>query len=300
MGSFYSTCSVSNMTLVNQKTSILLLSPGYTTEIGTTGMIVSNDGAQEFYSPFGFPIHGEYYDYGYINNIQRDRNVEMLEDFFGISIDDIIKNIGDDRDIPENIKNKEIFENLSMTYFRTEVLEYLQLGWDDINISNPGEYTMGGRISKLLKSLSKKIYYDDTRLLELSSKKDKTDSEREELYELMDLVNGSAIRENSYITSLSKLNMFKLLNITLDFKDDILKQYMFLTNLGFSLNKILLPSVYGSQDTNWLELYKFNNFVSELLIKDLKDYYCDEEEYDEINSIITSHERDKKINEILN
>ena len=300
MGSFYSTCSVSNMTLANQKTSILLLSPGYSTEIGTTNMIVSNSGSQAFYSPFGFPIHGEYDDYGYIDNIQRDKNVEMLEDFFGISIDDIIRNIGDDRNIPENIKNKEIFENLSMTYFRTEVLEYLQLGWDEINIINPDKWTMDDKISKLLKTLSKeKISYDHPRLSELISKKDRTDSEKEELFDLMDLLNGSAIRENSYIELLAKFNMFKLLPITLDFQDDILKQYMFLNNLGFSLNKILLPSVYGSQDTNWLELYKFNNFVNELLIKDLKEYYCDEE-YDELNSIITSHERDKKINEILN
>ena len=64
-------------------------------------------------------------------------------------------------------------------------------------------------------------------------------------------------------------------------------------------SSILLPSVYGSQDTNWEELYKFNDFVSDLLVNDLKEYYCDDGEYDDIKSLITSHERDNKIKKIL-
>lgn len=299
MGSFYSTCSVSNMTLTNQKTSILLLSPGYSTDINShLNMIVSNDGSQAFFSPFGFPIHGEYDDYGYITNIQRDKNVEMLESFFGIGIDDILRNIGDDRSIPKDIKNKEVFEKLGMTYFRNEVLEYLQRGWDEIKVIDPDQYSMGSRISKLLKGISKRVSYDDPRFLELMSKKDKTDDEREELYELMDMCSGAHLRENSYICSTTKYNMFKLLPITLDFKEDILKQYMFLITLGGELNKILMPSNYGSQDTNWKSQYELNEFVNELLVEDLKSYYDGED--DEINSLITSHERAKKLNSVLN
>ncbi len=64
MGSFYTTCSVSHMVLTNQKTSIQLLVPNYSTDFKEhLGMIVSNDGAQGFFAVFGFPIHGRYYDY---------------------------------------------------------------------------------------------------------------------------------------------------------------------------------------------------------------------------------------------
>ena len=52
------------MTLIRQKTSIQLLVPGYSTDYKEhMGMIVSNDGAQCFFSPFGFTIHGTYDDY---------------------------------------------------------------------------------------------------------------------------------------------------------------------------------------------------------------------------------------------
>lgn len=300
MGSFYSTCSVSNMTLTSQKTSILLLAPGYSTDLSShLNMIVSNDGAQAFFSPFGFPIHGEYDDYGYIVNIKRDKNVEMLEDFFGIDIDSILRNIGDTRRLPKELKNEELFQKLGMTYFRTEVLEYLERGWDKINIIDPEEYSPGSRLLKLFKSLEKnKVSMEDPRYLELISKKDKTDDEKEELFDLMDLMNGSSLRENSYI-SWPKHNMFKILPITMDYKEDILKQYKFLIRLGYELSRILKPSVYGSQETNWKAQYELNEFINDLLIDDLKSYYCDEDEYDEINSMVTSHERNKKLNNLL-
>lgn len=304
MGSFYSTCSVSNMTLTNQKTSILLLAPGYSTDFkGYLNMIVSNDGSQAFFSPFGFPIHGEYYDYGRIENIQHDKNVQMLEEFFGISIEDILDNIGDSRSIPKDIKNQEIFEKLGMTYFRTEVLEYLERGWDKI-ILVENEWGYATRLVELFKALDKnKVSMEDPRFLELMAKKDKTEDEKEELFDLTSAligsISGSSLREISYIASLDKFNMFKLLPITLDFKDDILKQYQFLITLGYELNKILIPSVYGSQDTNWKAQYELNEFVNELLIGDLKAYYCDDDEFSEIEAMVKSHERNKKLNNLL-
>jgi hypothetical protein len=307
MGSFYSTCSVSSMTLSNQKTSIQLLSPGYSTDFKEhMNMMVSNDGAQAFFSPFGFPIHGEYDDYGHITNIKRDKNVEMLEEFFGVTIYEILQNIGDDRSIPENIKNEEIYRSLGMTYYRTEVLEYLQKGWNEINIVNPEKYSMGSRMVKLFTALDKKPTKDNPRFQELISKAGKSEDESEELYEMMDLMSGSTIRENSYIASLAKTNMFKILPITIDFKEDILKQYQYLITLGYELSRLLIPSVYGSQDTNWTAQYRLNDFVNDLLVEDMKsciddddddeDYYSDERE------IIKDHfmiKRDKKLNNIL-
>lgn len=144
MGSFYVTCSISGMSLTNQKTAIQLLVPSWknSLKMSEKGLIVSNEGCQAFYSPFAFPIFGEYYDYGEIDNIVRDKNVEMLEDFFNLDIKNVINAAGDNKWLTygekENdkhfklktkddgdIKNIDVLQNLNMTYFRAEVYEFL-------------------------------------------------------------------------------------------------------------------------------------------------------------------------------
>jgi len=315
MGSFYSTCSVSHMTLTNQKTSILLLVPGYSQDFQEhKNMIVSNDGSQAFFSPFGFPIHGEYDDYGHIYNIKRDKNVEMLEEYFGVDIETILNNIGDDRDIPDELKNKEFYLTLAKTYFRTEVLEYLEQGWDKFNLENPTKYSSSERVNTLLKLLEKR-----------SNKKVITTKERDELYEKMrnktltederyilmeDLRDGNGgydFNKKTYIATLANENMFSVLPITMDFKEEIMKQYCMLINLGWKLRRILLPSDYGSQDSNWTELYNFNNFVNELLVEDIRKSVEDHKRWgneasNEEMDIISHHhqvKRDRKINMLI-
>lgn len=309
MGSFYSTCSISNMTLSSQKTSIQLLVPGYSTDYKEhMGMVVSNDGAQCFFSPFAFPIHGVYDDYGYIHSIKRDKNVEMLEEYFGVDIDSIIQNVGS-RDTPDGIKNEDTFNMLGMTYFRTEVLEYVQSGWDGINHENPKKYTGGERLSKLFRQLEKNKGKTTTdKLEELQGKKrDKTitDDEFDELLDMMSSSSDYTMKETTYIASLAKLNMFLELPITMEFKDDMLKQYQFLMTLGYELSRSLLPSNYGSQQTNWTSQYKLNEFVNDILVEDMKkdiEYDDDPEYYLKEREIVKDHfmlKRDKKINSVL-
>ena len=284
MGSFYSTCSVSSMTLTNQKTSIQILAPVDIPNFKEhLNMIVSNEGAQAFFAPFGFPIHGEYYDYGHIDKIKRDKNVEILEEYFGVSIQDILQNIG--RDVPENINHKDIFENLGITYYRTEVLEYLQRGWDEINLEEPKEWSSDSYISNFIKALDEKTnLLDDSEFRELMNAKELSSDDRMLLYSKMRIMSGSKMNENSYIQSLAKPNMFKELPITTEFfKEEILKQFMLLHTLS-KINRLLIPSVYGSQETNWTSQYKLNDFVNDLLIEDMKervidcdDDYCKDE-----------------------
>lgn len=50
-------------------------------------MIVSNEAARCLYEPRFLAIKGEYNDYGSIENIERDANVEYIEEYFGIDID---------------------------------------------------------------------------------------------------------------------------------------------------------------------------------------------------------------------
>jgi len=265
------------MTLTNQKTSIQLLVPTFSKDFSEhKGMIVSNDGAMCFFAPFGFPIHGRYYDYGQIEDIERDANVEMLEDFFNLSIEQILENVGDDRwhkygekrdgDSTDNhwkitgkdggaVKNQDVFLELGMTYFRTEVLEYLEEGWKDLipGAKEHGQYTIGGRIGQ---------YFDELKKLR---KEDKSifGSKYESKY-------GTSL----YLPSLIEISMWDLLPITQETSgDEMLKQVTFLYNLGYrKLGKMLLPSVYGSQQDNWFETLKFNKFTNDLLVKDINEY----------------------------
>lgn len=164
MGSFYSTCSISGMTLTKQKTSILLLAPGfYTDTFEGRGMIVSNRMAQYHWVPFGFPMRGEYDDYGYIINFEENEFTKMLEQFFNLDINTILQNVGDDRwyEIGEKkndkywkrttldggpIRNQKVLLDMGMTYFRTEVLEHLESGWEALSDDS--------RMQKLLEKIS--------------------------------------------------------------------------------------------------------------------------------------------------
>ena len=310
MGSFYSTCSVSGMTLTRQKTSILLVSPSYSTGYSEhRNMVVSNEGCMEFFTPFGFPINGVYYDYGNITDIERNGNVRILEDYFGIDIETILENIG--REIPEGIKNSKTYESLGMTYFRTEVLEYLERGWDKIDISSPKKYSFESYLSEILKSLSSRnTFMGKDRYEFLRSKLKEKNITEEERDELMDHLTKD-IGFRTYIPSLTKYDMFKELRIGLEFKEEICKQYMMIRMLGSrGLNRLLVPSNYGSQEDNWTETYRFNSFVNDLLVEDMNNKIgshsvwgpADDGYLIKEKEIVREHQsivRDRKINQII-
>jgi hypothetical protein len=300
MGSFYSTCSVSHMTLTNQKTSIQLLVPNNKSLKEHKSMIVSNDGAQEFYSPFGFPIHGRYDDYGHLQNIKEDGNTKMLEDFFNMSIYNIIENIGRKRDVPENAKNIDFYNSLSMTYFRTEFLEHLQKGWENIDLVNPKQYTGDEMLSKFFNHYFRDKSNENGRLEYLES----LDREltEEESKEFISIIRNTHNEPRNYVTCNKSNSMFSVLPIDISFKEDILKQYQFLIMYGWALNRVLLPSMYGSQQDNYLHIYNLNELVNELLLEDIKDnlddgYYEDEDEI-EAESILKRYQRNKNLREL--
>ena len=306
MGSFYLTCSVSHMTLNHQKTSVQLLVPKYNTKQYSslsfeehTNIICSNDGAQAFFSPFGFPIRGRYDDYGHLHDIRRDTNVEQLEEFFGIPIEDIINNIGRVReDDLKDMKNREMYISLGMTFFRTEVLEFLERGWENTNLTNPDKYSS----EEYLKSFLDKVKNtpSDALRAELLLKRSKgiqlTENE-------LDIIFSSPYTayERCYIKCNSESNFLKIMPI--DFvaqQDDIVKQWTWLTRLSYKLDRVLMPSVYGGQETNFTETYELNDFVNDLLIEDIKDH-CDDwgEDADErAERIIKTHNRNKALNQL--
>lgn len=306
MGSFYSSCSVSHMRLIDQKTSIQLLVPGYSTNLESyKSMIVSNDGCQALYSPFAFPIHGTYYDYGRIDNIIEDKNTKMLEEYFNMSISEIISFIGRERDVPESAKNVEFYNKLSMTFIRTEVLEHLESGWDKIDLVSPKQYSNDYYISEFIKyQFNESVNAENIkrRFDELTKKEKLSEEENVEisdlLSEMMSTLKSSFNKPSCYISCPTSNNMFNILKIDESFKDDILKQSCFLNKLGHGLGRTLMPSDYGTQEDNFSETYKLNELVNDLLVEDMKrhnvDYGYDEFETD-FELIIKRHQRNKNI-----
>jgi len=154
MGSFYSTFSITDASIIDgDATYMQLILPtwvrnphsidGEKIGCGEKGLRVSNEGALGEFVPFGFPILGRYADYGDIDDIERDRNVEMLEKFFNLSIENIIDCATDDRwfrhgmdedrdsdsmdwSIGNNkMEHIEILKQLTVTYFKKEHYDFL-------------------------------------------------------------------------------------------------------------------------------------------------------------------------------
>lgn len=65
------------------------------------------------YNPLSFPIKGEYNDYGSIENVERNANVEAIEKFFKMKIEDLVGY--DERDY-HYIENKRLFDDYSIEF----------------------------------------------------------------------------------------------------------------------------------------------------------------------------------------
>lgn len=65
------------------------------------------------YNPMTFPIKGEYDDYGSIENVERDANVEAIEAFFKLPIEQLVGY--DTRDYPLN-RHASMFSNYSIEF----------------------------------------------------------------------------------------------------------------------------------------------------------------------------------------
>jgi len=62
-------------------------------EIEPASMIVSNEGSCAYYTPRFLPIVGKYNDYGSLENIKRDANIEYIENYFGITIEQFMEQV---------------------------------------------------------------------------------------------------------------------------------------------------------------------------------------------------------------
>ena len=97
MGSFDVACGVSRITIHPRNKAVLVplmtISDDEDSRNFSGGNIVSNYGPKHTYIPFALPIVGKYDDYGRMGNIVRDKNVEVIEKYFGCTIEQFVETI---------------------------------------------------------------------------------------------------------------------------------------------------------------------------------------------------------------
>jgi hypothetical protein len=299
MGSFNIICSISNTVISDgDRASIQILVPGGSENFNShKNIIVSESGTQEFFSPFGFPINGRYDSYGRLRHIENDINVEMLEKFFNINIYELLNLIhSSSRTYDEEVKNTDIIDNLFISFFRTEVIDYIDNGSLDINIDNPEEYTRGAYIKSILDGIDDYNITNISERISYIESMAEADITEEISKEFFDLIRKQTTRKKTYIQSLWQYNMFELLPIDLIFKDYIIKQYNLISTMTNELKVLLRPSLYGLQEGDDLYRYKFNKEINNLIINDLESEseWLDGEE----KSIIKTHNRSVKLDKL--
>ena len=94
MGSFSVACSVSRITICPGDPTVYMpleiYKYPYKIEAHNNMLIYP----WCYYVPLTLPIFGEYADYGYINCIEKNENIRVIEKYFKCSVDDIVDNRG--------------------------------------------------------------------------------------------------------------------------------------------------------------------------------------------------------------
>lgn len=230
MGSFYSSCSVTGDTIKDgDKMVRLLLVPsahydGYSSVVeysNQTQLYVSNNGSQGIYSPFGFPVIGEYNDYGDIANIVEDYNTELLKELFGVEVESLYRLISEG-EFKEDQKNLELLKSLKYTDINykvykklTEIKDFWHIDYVEENIN--------------------KFFNYKSKYLDLPEK----------LKKALERIN----KPKTFIPSLCKHDMFSYYSKDVIPREDYTSLYIFLINLS-RMNKLLQISNYGGQDDN--------------------------------------------------
>jgi len=271
--------------------------------------LVSNDACYAMYVPFGFAIIGEYGDYGHIENIKRDKNVEMLEKFFGVSIDVLANTISnDDRwyiygfEKPEKaLKAKEAGEpydeydlqtsswwkgDKPLNYEMCKIITHTDIQLEiyqhliktpkmDTTYEYQAKYYLEG-INFFSEMLRKKIKHKK----ELETAKANDDQKSVDFYtrvfefdfdfEYKNILGRCSPREHNFLS-------------VMEFDETWTPKYVELYNFTYNLNslhKLLMPTFYGTQQHNFHELLELSELTTKLLkekIQWYKDYYGEDE-----------------------
>jgi hypothetical protein len=184
MGSYTHNCKLTGVPITaGEPIALVMLHPNkslyeYSEEslrnYGTT-YYCSNEGPRFKFTPFAFPIFGKYNDYGSMEDIVRDDNVELLEEHYGLTIEQIVRIVtsgrkGDGYDQSLNVI-KEPFELPDDMESNEKWFEYYQRTQNDPMPFGNGKYPTSTtteyrsyRDGKLVK-VSKEEYDADYKLI---------------------------------------------------------------------------------------------------------------------------------------
>jgi len=291
MGSFYSTCAISDLSIVEEEDMVFqFIVPSasmtlkwnksymdaddeFITSIFGKGLFCKNDISQSIYSPFGFPIFGTYNDYGRIqitDDSSKHRQIKLIEDFFNLSIEDVMNaaNRFDDynQEILEKktldgteIKNKEILKDLTFTHYHRKVYDkMIKMGIEE----SKGDYyffngkTLDSYMTEICEILDNYIIFND--LYEQGKVHPNND------FEYYDNNNKFRVKEKLYITNLCRTIFLTELLIDSSYKEEITEQYILLRQLE-QMWKYLRPSTYGGQEDNFMSFKDLIPVMSEVI-----------------------------------
>jgi hypothetical protein len=129
MGCFSVSCGISGISMFSDEACLIPLVPiykGYQPSLDVT-FICENEGVRSFFKPLTLPIFGNLNGYGSLENIERDANVECIEEYFECSIKEFLEALemfrdSDNKPFPQKLidkkaggmfVNREIYKHLS-------------------------------------------------------------------------------------------------------------------------------------------------------------------------------------------
>lgn len=208
------------------------------------------------FTPIALPIYGKYDDYGKIENIVKDKNVEVIEAFFDDNIENIISLIDDKisgREFYVN-KNKDLYTkyniklNLNKSYYELRYVIDHKFVYDTISTI---ETDLFFNLKESL-NFTKKIPYSLKDCMN-----DNNFKKKYLLYDdisMIDFLNAIKIIKNDYAKELN-ISPSNLLNINPNFRDGL---YDFSTEIDTSI----FMTIYKNANAKILFEYLGNEYIN--------------------------------------
>ena len=220
----------------------------------------------DLFIPMFLPVFGNYDDYGRIEYVKETNSTKFIEEFFGMPIDDVIRDVDDNAvgrgKKKESPKNNEIFQKLTFGLEHKSVYDKMvsEFKHDKLTPSILQEIKRSGRELKM----NGAGFSDDDFL-------------------------GKYLAKEQGIEYVDPINKF----IEYVGEDSILSMYAFATSMHV-LNSKYFPSNYGSQSQDFALHYKLLTLYRNIVVNKLSDYEGD----DVINSL-REEIRDEQLTNIL-
>jgi hypothetical protein len=133
MGSWSVYCGISNISIVSSQECVLL-------------PLKKNDRHEGYlkYLPATMPIFGKYNDYGDIDNIEKNKNTELIEEHFGCKIEDLTyfltrRIITEEDDFSENLVDNEEIKDWKFMWIDRQIYNFMA----NNNVDKYGQHPYG-------------------------------------------------------------------------------------------------------------------------------------------------------------